>query len=63
MKCFIDEIEKDLPVVENLGYQGGRRAKVVLDNGKERVVIKAGKIWRTIKMEEKYRKGGVYTGQ
>ena len=38
MKCEIGGKVEDCKVVENLGYQGGRYAKVVLHKGEEVVV-------------------------
>ncbi len=54
---------KDYKVVENLGFVHSRSAyaKVVNCEGKERVAIKIGKIWKFAKPI--FRKDSHYTGQ
>lgn len=47
MWCKIDGKMVDCKVVENLGFQGGVCAKIVLHNGKETVVIKNAGLWVT----------------
>jgi hypothetical protein len=43
MKAIIDTEPVDVKVIENLGYQFGKYAKVVEYNGSEYVVIKHGR--------------------
>ena len=45
MKCIIKGKEVEAKIVENLGYQGGRYAKVVEYNGEEHIVTKIGMKW------------------
>ena len=61
MKCNIDNCIVDCKVVENLGYQGGMYAKVVLYNGIERVVVKTGGMW--VNHKPIVQPMGHYTGQ
>ncbi len=42
MKCLLDQKLVDCKVVEDLGYQGGKHAKVVEFNGETVVVVKSG---------------------
>lgn len=45
MKARIKGKDVEVKVIENLGYQGGRYAKVVEYNGEEHVVVKSGSGW------------------
>lgn len=45
MKCILDQKLVDCKVVEDLGYQGGKHAKVVEYEGQEVVVVKVGGRW------------------
>lgn len=53
MKCFIDGVEVEAKVTENMGYQGGYYVKVIEYNGKEYIVQKVGKRWATRTVEER----------
>ena len=55
MKCLLDQKVVDCKVVDDLGYQGGKRAKVVGYKGEEIVVIKVGGRWLRYKPEIVYR--------
>ena len=46
MKCYVKNKLVEAKVVENLGFQGGRYAKVVEYNGEEFVVVKEGPKWK-----------------
>ena len=46
MKCYIKNKLVEAKVVETLGFQGGRYAKVVEYNCEEFVIVKDGKIWK-----------------
>jgi hypothetical protein len=61
MKCRINNEIVDVKVVENLGFQGGKHAKVVTYQGKEFVVVKDGGIWNQHKPTLK--SGSGYIGQ
>jgi hypothetical protein len=61
MKCLINQNLVDCKVVEDLGYQGGKYAKVVLYEDQEVVVVKAGGRW--IKHNPDIQPTGCYTGQ
>ena len=49
---------KEYKVIENLGYQGGHYAKMVLVEGKECVVVKHGKMWRWWAVKDRFSDGG-----
>lgn len=40
-------------VIESLGYQAGYRAKVILKDGKEKVIVKDHGFWRLWATEER----------
>ena len=61
MKAYINGVLKECKTVENMGYQGGHYVKAVLCEGTEYIVIKDGKIWRTIDFEEKLKPPTKYT--
>ncbi len=44
MKIEIDK--KQYKVVENLGFQAGYHAVIIMDEGKERTVVKQNRLWR-----------------
>lgn len=46
MKCYIKNELVEAKVTENLGYQGGRYAKVVKYKGEEHVIVKKRAIWK-----------------
>ncbi len=46
MKAIIKGETVNVKVVEDLGCQGGRYAKVVEYNGEEHVVVKSCRVWR-----------------
>ena len=61
MKCLIDQKLVDCKVVEDLGYQGGTYAKVVLYEDQEVVMVKAGGRW--IKHQPEIQPRSHYVGQ
>ena len=44
--CEFDDKQIECKVTENMGYQGGDYVKAVEFEGRERIVVKRGKIWR-----------------
>ena len=44
--CEFDGKQAECKVTENMGYQGGNHVKAVEYEGKEKIVVKRGKIWR-----------------
>jgi len=63
IKCEFDGKTIQCKVVENLGFQGGYYVKVVEYEGKERIVIKTGGIWKGKTVFEKLQPGSNYVGQ
>jgi len=61
MRCKIGGKIVDCKTVENLGYQGGRHARVVEHEGSEIVVVKNGGVW--VQSVPSIQLGGGYTGQ
>ena len=57
--CEFDNKQVECKVTENMGYQGGDYVKAVEYEGKERIVVKRGKIWRSKTVAEKF---GVFSG-
>ena len=59
--CEFDGKQTECRITENMGYQGGDHVKVVEFEGKERIVVKRGKIWRPKTVTEKFGgfRGGV----
>ena len=51
--CEFDGKQTECNVTENMGYQGGDYVKAVEFEGKERIVVKCGKIWRPKTVAEK----------
>ena len=51
--CEFDGKQTECKVTENMGYQGGDYVKAVEFEGKERIVVKRGKIWRPKTVAEK----------
>jgi len=52
--CEFDDKQVLCKVTENMGYQGGDYVKAVEYEGKERIVVKRGKIWRPKTVAEKF---------
>ena len=44
--CEFNGKQCQCKVLENMGYQGGNHVKAVEYEGKEKIVVKRGKIWR-----------------
>ena len=65
MKCLIDGKEVNAKTISNYGYchSSGCYSKNVEYKGKEYVVVKIGKIWRPITVEEKFRPSQNYIGK
>jgi hypothetical protein len=63
MICIIHGEKRKCEVTENMGYQNGRYVKAVEYEGKEYIVIKDGKLWRTVDPIEKLRPVGHCVGQ
>ena len=61
LKCLLDQKLVDCKVIEDLGYQGGKYAKVVEYKGEEIVVIKVGGRW--LKHQPTILPRGPITGQ
>jgi hypothetical protein len=53
MKCFINGVEVEAKVTENMGFQGGHYVKAIEYKGKEYIVQKQGKTWWTRTVEER----------
>ena len=58
--CDFDGKQIECKVTESMGYQGGDYVKAVEYEGKERIVVKRGKIWRPRTFAEKF--GGFSSG-
>lgn len=52
--CDFDGEIVECKIIENMGYQGGDYIKAVDYDGKERIVVKRGKIWRPKTVAEKF---------
>ena len=63
MICYIHGERRECKITENMGYQGGRYVKAVEYEGKEYIVVKDGKLWRTVDPIEKFRLPGNCVGQ
>lgn len=63
MKCIIHGKKRECKVIENMGYQEGKSVKAVEYEGKKYIVVKDGKIWRTVDPIEKLRPFGNCVGQ
>ena len=62
--CEFDGKQVQCKVTENMGYRAGDYVKAVEFEGKERIVVRRGKIWRPKTVAEKF--GGFigrYCGQ
>ena len=61
--CEFEGIQVQCKVLENMGFQGGDYVKAVEYEGKERIVVKRGKIWRPKTVSEKFGIMGPVCGQ
>lgn len=61
--CEFEGNQVQCKVLENMGYQGGDYVKAVEYEGKERIVVKRGQIWRPKTVMEKFGVGGNVCGQ
>ena len=50
---FEDGKQTECKVTENMGFQGGDYVKAVEHEGKERIVVKRGQIWRPKTINER----------
>ena len=51
--CEFDGKQVQCMVLENMGYQGGDYVKAVEYEGKERIVVKRGNVWKPKTVAEK----------
>jgi hypothetical protein len=51
--CEFDGIQVRCKVTENMGFQGGDYVKAVEHEGKERIVVKRGNVWRPKTVSER----------
>jgi hypothetical protein len=52
--CEFEGVQVQCKVLENMGYQGGDYVKAIEFEGKERIVVKRGQIWRPKTVSEKF---------
>ena len=62
-KCDFGNGVIECKVTENMGFQGGNHVRAVEHEGRERIVIKVGDIWRPKQPIEKLMPISKYTGQ